>query len=145
MSVVLVIGSPSRASGRGALGAAFVGYRGYAAGAVATDAASSGAADAVDLLDGSKGLRAGSLDLASNDQLTAAPDHEVTVPESKRYAGWGRQYLMLVAAADAVVGGLALRPERRPAAALLGWPGRLAGCNRFVPRISPKPDRYRLR
>jgi exopolysaccharide biosynthesis polyprenyl glycosylphosphotransferase len=98
--------SPLRASGRGGLEAAFVGYRGYDARAVSADAASSGAADAVDLLDGPKALRAGTLDLASDDQL-AVPDHVVTVPEGKRFTAWSRQYLMLVAAADALVGGLA--------------------------------------
>ena len=47
------------------------------------------------------------LDLASDDQLATATDRAATVPASKRFAAWSRRYLMLVAGADALVGGIA--------------------------------------
>ena len=70
-----------------------------------TDASWLGVGEAVDLLDDSPTLRLESLDLASDDQLATAT--AVTVPASKRFAAWSRRYLMLVASADAVVGGIA--------------------------------------
>ena len=55
-------------------------------------------------LDGSPTLRRENLDLASDDRLAM---RAVTVPASKRFAAWSRRYLMLVAGADAMVGGIA--------------------------------------
>jgi exopolysaccharide biosynthesis polyprenyl glycosylphosphotransferase len=57
-----------------------------------------------DLLDDAPTLRIEKRDRASLEHLT---DATVNVPATKRFAAWSRRYLMLVAAADAVVGGLA--------------------------------------
>jgi exopolysaccharide biosynthesis polyprenyl glycosylphosphotransferase len=70
------------------------------------DAASSGVSEAVDFLDDSPTLRLENVDLATADQL-ATTDRAVTVPASKRFAAWSRRYLLLVAAGDALVGGIA--------------------------------------
>jgi exopolysaccharide biosynthesis polyprenyl glycosylphosphotransferase len=64
-----------------------------------------GGVEAIDLLDDSATLRLGNLDLAGDDQLRA-PASPITVPASKRFATWSRRYLMLVASADALVGGI---------------------------------------
>jgi exopolysaccharide biosynthesis polyprenyl glycosylphosphotransferase len=69
-----------------------------------TDASRLGG-EAVDLLDDAPTLRLESLDLASDHQLRAA-EPAITVPASKRFATWSRRYLMLVASADALVGGI---------------------------------------
>jgi exopolysaccharide biosynthesis polyprenyl glycosylphosphotransferase len=60
-----------------------------------------GAADNADLLDDLPTLRL--TDLVSDDQPATAD----TVPATKRFAVWSRRYLILVAAADAAVGGIA--------------------------------------
>jgi exopolysaccharide biosynthesis polyprenyl glycosylphosphotransferase len=65
-----------------------------------------GVREAVDLLDDSPTLRLESLDLAS-DELASPTDRAVKVPANKRFAAWSRRYLMLVASADALVGGIA--------------------------------------
>jgi len=65
-----------------------------------------GGGEAVDLLDDSPTLRLGIVDLARDDQLRA-PASPITVPASKRFATWSRRYLMLVASADALAGGIA--------------------------------------
>ena len=72
-----------------------------------TDASLLGVGEAVDFLDDSPTVRIESLDLASDDQLAAATDRAGTVPASKRFTAWSRRYLMVVAAADALVGGIA--------------------------------------
>ena len=59
------------------------------------------------LLDDSPTLRLKHFDPASDDQLATRPDPAVTVPATKRFAAWSRRYLMLVACADALVGGVA--------------------------------------
>jgi exopolysaccharide biosynthesis polyprenyl glycosylphosphotransferase len=64
-----------------------------------------GGGEAVDLLYDSTTLRLGNLDHAGDDHLRA-PQSPVTVPASKRFATWSRRYLMLVASADALVGGI---------------------------------------
>jgi exopolysaccharide biosynthesis polyprenyl glycosylphosphotransferase len=64
-----------------------------------------GGGEAIDLLYDSATLRLGNLDLAGDDQLRA-PASPITVPASKRFATWSRRYLMLVASADALVGGI---------------------------------------
>jgi exopolysaccharide biosynthesis polyprenyl glycosylphosphotransferase len=65
-----------------------------------TDVLGLGAGDeAVDLLDNSPKPRRESL-----DQLA---DAAVTIPASKRFAAWSRRYLMIVAGADALMGGIA--------------------------------------
>jgi exopolysaccharide biosynthesis polyprenyl glycosylphosphotransferase len=65
-----------------------------------TDALRLGAGDeAVDLLDSSPRPRRESL-----DQLA---DAAITIPASKRFSAWSRRYLMIVAGADALVGGFA--------------------------------------
>ena len=72
-----------------------------------TDASWLGVGEAVDFLDDSPTVRLESLDLASDDQLAAATDRAVTVPASKRFTAWSRRYLIVVATADALVGGVA--------------------------------------
>jgi exopolysaccharide biosynthesis polyprenyl glycosylphosphotransferase len=64
-----------------------------------------GAGQAIDLLDDSPTLRLESLDLR-NDQLNRTTDRAATVPATKRFATWSRRYLVLVASADALVGGI---------------------------------------
>ena len=71
-----------------------------------TDASRLSADEAVDLLDAPT-LRVERLDHASDDQLATATDRAFTVPASKRFAAWSRRYLLLVASADALVGGIA--------------------------------------
>jgi exopolysaccharide biosynthesis polyprenyl glycosylphosphotransferase len=63
--------------------------------------------EAAGLLDDAPTLRLEDLDLGRADQLTTATDRAVTIPASKRFAAWSRRYLMLVAGADALVGGIA--------------------------------------
>ena len=70
-----------------------------------TDASWLGVGEAVDFLDDSPTVRIESRDLASDDQLATATDR--TVPVSKRFTAWSRRYLMVVATADALVGGIA--------------------------------------
>jgi exopolysaccharide biosynthesis polyprenyl glycosylphosphotransferase len=70
-----------------------------------TDASWLGVGEAVDFLDDSPTVRIESRDLASDDQLATATDR--TVPASKRFTAWSRRYLMVVATADALVGGIA--------------------------------------
>jgi exopolysaccharide biosynthesis polyprenyl glycosylphosphotransferase len=65
-----------------------------------------GVGDTADLLKDSPTLRLENLDLASDDQL-ATVDRAHSIPASKRFATWSRRYLMLVATADALVGGIA--------------------------------------
>jgi exopolysaccharide biosynthesis polyprenyl glycosylphosphotransferase len=72
-----------------------------------TDASWLGVGEAVDFLDDSPTVRLESLDLASDDHLATATDRAVTVPARKRFAAWSRRYLVLVASADALVGGIA--------------------------------------
>jgi exopolysaccharide biosynthesis polyprenyl glycosylphosphotransferase len=62
--------------------------------------------DSVDLLDDAPTLRLEHSDPASDHQLATRPDPAGTVPATKRFATWSRRYLMLVACADAVVGGV---------------------------------------
>jgi exopolysaccharide biosynthesis polyprenyl glycosylphosphotransferase len=83
------------AKGSAALQPAFAGYQSYEARRLHPDSTSPGAGEAIDLLDDSPTLRIEHLDLAS------------TVPASKRFAAWSRRYLILVAGADALVGGIA--------------------------------------
>src|SRR4029079_8941793 len=45
-----------------------------------------------------------SLDLASDDHLA---NRAVSVPVDKRFTAWSRRYLIAIATADAVVGGIA--------------------------------------
>jgi exopolysaccharide biosynthesis polyprenyl glycosylphosphotransferase len=65
-----------------------------------------GTSDAVDLLDDSPTVRIESLDLARDDQF-ARSDRAATVPADKRFAAWSRRYLIAIATADALVGGIA--------------------------------------
>src|SRR4249920_594468 len=67
-------------------------------------AGSLSAAEAVDLLEDSPTVRLESLGLAGVDQLADRAD---TVPANKRFAAWSRRYLVAIAAADALVGGIA--------------------------------------
>jgi exopolysaccharide biosynthesis polyprenyl glycosylphosphotransferase len=68
-----------------------------------TDAGHS--AEAIEHLDGPPTLR---LEPIANDhQLASVADSRQTVPAGKRFAAWSRRYLVLVAGADAVVGGIA--------------------------------------
>jgi exopolysaccharide biosynthesis polyprenyl glycosylphosphotransferase len=101
--------------------------------------------EAVDLLDDSSTLRLGQLDLAGDDRLRA-PESPVTVPASKRFATWSRRYLMLVASADALVGGIGAavlasisntlsgREQAVPLLCLVGlvvWPTAIAICRGY--------------
>ena len=72
-----------------------------------TEAPRLSASEAVDFLDDSPTLRLGSIDLAGNAQLPTTTDPTGTVPTTKRFAAWSRRYLMVVAGADALVGGIA--------------------------------------
>ena len=110
-----------------------------------SDASWLGVDEAVDLLDDSPTVRLESLDLASDDQLATATDHPVTVPASKRFTAWSRRYLMVVAAADALVGGIAaavpasisdtLSWGNRVAVlcllSLIAWPAAIALCRGY--------------
>jgi exopolysaccharide biosynthesis polyprenyl glycosylphosphotransferase len=72
-----------------------------------TDPSRRGAGDAVDFLEDSPTLRLGKLEHSRDDQLAARHAPVVTVPATKRFAAWSRRYLILVASADALVGGTA--------------------------------------
>src|SRR5215211_7191556 len=61
--------------------------------------------EAVDLLDEPATVSLRNLDLVSDDQLKVA-DPALGVPAINRFATWSRRYLMLLAGADAVVGGI---------------------------------------
>ena len=114
-----------------------------------TDESLSGTGGAVDLLDDSPTLRVErlrSLHAMINSRRTA--DSAVKVPATKRFAAWSRRYLLLVASADALVGGISAavpRVDQRHAlwaatcgsAALPRWARRLAGRDCDVPRLSP--------
>ena len=103
-----------------------------------------GGGEAVDLLDDSPTLRPGNLDLAGDDQLQA-PESPVTVQAAKRFAAWSRRYLMLVASADALVGGIAAAvpasisntlsgQDAVPLLCLVGlvvWPAAIAICRGY--------------
>ena len=103
-----------------------------------------GTGEAIDLLDDSPTLRLESLDLG-DDQLRTATDRAVTVPASKRFTAWSRRYLLLVACADAVVGGLAAALPASisdtlsghnavPVLCLVGlvvWPAAIAACRGY--------------
>ena len=97
-----------RRSRRGAaLEPAFAGYtsyktRGLQADSHTTDAPLEG--EDVELLDGPPTLRLQGADPIEDEVLPALAH---IVPASKRFATWSRRYLMLVAGADAVVGGIA--------------------------------------
>ena len=62
--------------------------------------------EAVDLLEDAPTLRLERVDPARDDQLSPRADSAVTVPAPKRFTAWSQRYLMLVASADALVGGL---------------------------------------
>ena len=68
------------------------------------NAGSLSAAEAVFLLEDSPTVRVESLGLAGVDQLADRAD---TVPANKRFAAWSRRYLIAIATADALVGGIA--------------------------------------
>jgi exopolysaccharide biosynthesis polyprenyl glycosylphosphotransferase len=103
--------SPDRllqaSAGGAAFEPAFAGSGPYEARALYADSISSAAGEAVDFMDSSPVLHQQDPDLASVDQLVTIAAPTVTVPTSKRFATWSRQYLMLVAGADALVGGIA--------------------------------------
>jgi exopolysaccharide biosynthesis polyprenyl glycosylphosphotransferase len=110
-----------------------------------TDAASRLAvSEAVDLLDDSPTVRLE--DLAGDDQLVAGAGSAGAVPATKRFAVWSRRYLMLVAGADALVGGIAAavpasisdtlsgQPNAVLQLALVGlivWPAAIAMCRGY--------------
>jgi len=60
--------------------------------------------EAVGLLDDSPTLRRSNVGLASADQ--PSPAEPITISASKRFATWSRRYLICVAVADALVGGI---------------------------------------
>src|SRR5688572_7146616 len=69
-----------------------------------TEAPRLSANEPVELQDDSPTLR---LELAGDQQLATETDRAGAVPASKRFAAWSQRYLMLVACADALVGGVA--------------------------------------
>jgi exopolysaccharide biosynthesis polyprenyl glycosylphosphotransferase len=71
------------------------------------DASWVGGDGAVDLLDDSPTVRFENPDRARDEQLHTAADRVLTVPANRRFAVWSRRYLIVVASADAVVGGIA--------------------------------------
>lgn len=79
----------------------------YPSSAEMTDVSLLGFGGPVDLLDDSPTLRIGNLDLAGDDQRETCADTAVTVPARKRFAVWSFRYLMVLAAADALIGGVA--------------------------------------
>jgi exopolysaccharide biosynthesis polyprenyl glycosylphosphotransferase len=101
--------------------------------------------EAVDFLDDSPTLRLERLDLANNDHLATATERAGTVPASKRFATWSRRYLMLVASADALVGGISAAVpasisntlsgnDAVPVLLLIGlvvWPAAIAICRGY--------------
>jgi exopolysaccharide biosynthesis polyprenyl glycosylphosphotransferase len=70
--------------------------------------ASRGPSEAIDLLDNAPTLRLDHLGLAGDDQRQTDADSAVTVPARKRFAVWSLHYLMVLAAADALLGGVAV-------------------------------------
>jgi exopolysaccharide biosynthesis polyprenyl glycosylphosphotransferase len=103
-----------------------------------------GAGQATDLLDDSPTLRLANRDL-SNDQVNRSTDRAVSVPASKRFATWSRRYLVLVASADALVGGVSAAVpasisttlsgrDAVPLLCLVGlvvWPAAIAVCRGY--------------
>jgi exopolysaccharide biosynthesis polyprenyl glycosylphosphotransferase len=71
-----------------------------------TDASGLSADEATDLLDDAPTVRLDKRDRASYELLTRAY-RPGAIPANKRFAAWSRRYLVLVASADALVGGLA--------------------------------------
>src|SRR5512133_2071004 len=103
--------SPERLLWESAAGVAFepalAGSVPYEAVGLYGDSASLGTGEAADLFDSSPALDQQDPDPASVDQLARIAGPSVTVSASKRFATWSRQYLMLIAGADALVGGIA--------------------------------------
>jgi exopolysaccharide biosynthesis polyprenyl glycosylphosphotransferase len=94
-----------RATAAGAtLEPAFAGNGHYELRGLHPDSGGLGTSEAVDLLDDSPTVPLDSLDLASDDHLA---DRAVSVPADKRFTAWSRRYLIAIATADAVVGGIA--------------------------------------
>ena len=94
-----------RATAAGAtLEPAFAGNGHYELRGLHPDSGSLGTSEAVDLLDDSPTVPLDSLDLASDDHLA---NRAVSVPVDKRFTAWSRRYLIAIATADAVVGGIA--------------------------------------
>ena len=83
---------------------AFAGNGHYELRGLHPDSGSLGTSEAVDLLDDSPTVPLDSLDLASDDHLA---NRAVSVPVDKRFTAWSRRYLIAIATADAVVGGIA--------------------------------------
>jgi len=94
-----------RATAAGAtLEPAFAGNGHYELRGLHPDSGSLGTSEAVDLLDDLPTVPLDSLDLASDDHLA---NRAVSVPVDKRFTAWSRRYLIAIATADAVVGGIA--------------------------------------
>ena len=83
---------------------AFAGNGHYELRGLHADSGGLGTSEAVDLLDDSPTVPLDSLDLASDDHLA---NRAVSVPVDKRFTAWSRRYLIAIATADAVVGGIA--------------------------------------
>jgi exopolysaccharide biosynthesis polyprenyl glycosylphosphotransferase len=109
-----------------------------------TDASWLGADETTDLLDDAPTVRLEKRDRASYELLARA--HRTgTIPENKRFAAWSRRYLILLAGADALVGGIAAAVpasisntlswgNRLPWLCLLGlfiWPISIALCRGY--------------
>jgi exopolysaccharide biosynthesis polyprenyl glycosylphosphotransferase len=71
-----------------------------------TDASRLGVGEPAAFPDDSPTLRLEHFDPASDHQLATRPDYPATVPATKRFAAWSRRYLILIACADALVGGI---------------------------------------
>jgi exopolysaccharide biosynthesis polyprenyl glycosylphosphotransferase len=109
------------------------------------DASRLGADEATDLLDDAPTVRLDKRDRASYELLTRAY-RAGSIPENKRFAAWSRRYLMLLAGADALVGGIAAavpasisdvlseQASTVPLLCLVGlivWPAAIALCHGY--------------
>ena len=111
-----------------------------------TDASPLGVGGAVDLIDNSPTVRIEHRGHAGDNQLATRPDPAVNVPATKGFAAWSRRYLILVASADALIGGISAaipasisntlsgQPHVVPLLCLVGlvvWPAAIAICRGY--------------
>ena len=62
---------------------------------------------AVEMIEGSLALQTGDQQLLSHDNDEAVTSFAVTIPTKQRFAVWSLQYLLVLAAVDALIGGIA--------------------------------------
>ncbi len=61
----------------------------------------------VEMVEGSLALQTGDQQLVSHDHDEAVTGFAVTIPTNQRFAVWSLQYLLVLAAVDALIGGIA--------------------------------------